>query len=55
MSAVFSPRGSNMKKISRLFVKKKKVGTHILHLDVNEAKNPEAIVLQVVSKHLDLQ
>ena len=22
---------------------------------VNEAKNPEAIVLQVVSKHLDLQ
>ena len=29
MSAVFSPRGSNMKKISRLFVKKKKVGAHI--------------------------
>ena len=28
-----------------------------VHLDVNEAKNPEAIVLQVVSKHynVDLQ
>jgi len=39
----------------RLFVKKKWVPT--LHLDVNEAKNPEAIVLQVVSKHynVDLQ
>ena len=35
--------------------KKKWVPT--LHLDGNEAKNPEAIVLQVVSKHynVDLQ
>ena len=38
----------------RLF-KKKWVPT--LHIDGNEAKNPEAIVLQVVSKHynVDLQ
>ena len=40
----------------RLFVKKKK-WVPTLHLDGNEAKNPEAIVLQVVSKHynVDLQ
>ena len=36
---------------------KKKKWVPTLHLDGNEAKNPEAIVLQVVSKHynVDLQ